>query len=180
MAKVTNDSSRSSRQTVALKLIGGFVKSKISEKNLTIKTLEHRCKFQKQGVISRVVNARQHITPDIAARLSKQLGATPNFWLGLESKILELEEGFSIEYQPSDSIDQRMSEINEVMNDEFKKAKDIPRGNASENSTVTFKHADGREVVVNGNIDPSTLLRMFEMWNNGNCQMLEGSPRAEI
>ncbi len=38
-------------------------------------------------VINRIVNGHSSLTPDIALRLSKVLGTTPEFWLNLQQKL---------------------------------------------------------------------------------------------
>ncbi len=38
-------------------------------------------------VINRIVNGHSSLTPDIAFRLSRVLGTTPEFWLNLQQKV---------------------------------------------------------------------------------------------
>ena len=58
----------------------------LPETGLTISELAHRCGVAR-NTMSKVVNERGDVSEDIAIRLSRVLGSTPRFWLGMQSKL---------------------------------------------------------------------------------------------
>ena len=58
----------------------------LPETGLTISDLAQRCGIAR-NTMSKVVNERGDVTGDIAIRLSRVLGSTPRFWLGMQSKL---------------------------------------------------------------------------------------------
>ena len=58
----------------------------LPETGLTISESAHRCGVAR-NTMSKVVNKRGDVSEDIAIRLSRVLGSTPRFWLGMQSKL---------------------------------------------------------------------------------------------
>ncbi len=58
----------------------------LPETGITVSELAQRCGIAR-NTMSKVVNERGDITEDIAIRLSKVLGSTPRFWLGMQSNL---------------------------------------------------------------------------------------------
>ena len=58
----------------------------LPETGLTISDLAQRCGIAR-NTMSKVVNERGDVTGDIAIRLSRVLGSTPRFWLGMQSRL---------------------------------------------------------------------------------------------
>lgn len=58
----------------------------LPETGLTISDLAQRCGIAR-NTMSKVINERGDVTGDIAIRLSRVLGSTPRFWLGMQSKL---------------------------------------------------------------------------------------------
>ena len=58
----------------------------LPETKITISELAGRCGVAR-NTISKVVNERGDITDDLAIRLSRVLGSTPEFWLGMQAKL---------------------------------------------------------------------------------------------
>ena len=58
----------------------------LSETGLTISELAQHCRIAR-NTMSKVVNERGDVTEDIAIRLSRVVGSTPRFWLGMQSKL---------------------------------------------------------------------------------------------
>lgn len=57
----------------------------LPETGLTVTELAERCDLAR-NTVSRIVNERGDITEDIAIRLSRVLGSTSQFWLGMQTK----------------------------------------------------------------------------------------------
>lgn len=58
----------------------------LPETHLTISELARRCGVAR-NTMSKVVNERGDVTGDIAIRLSRVLGSTPRFWLGMQTNL---------------------------------------------------------------------------------------------
>ena len=58
----------------------------LPETGLTISELARRCGLAR-NTMSKVVNERGDVTEDVAIRLSRVLGSTPRFWLGMQSRL---------------------------------------------------------------------------------------------
>lgn len=58
----------------------------LPETRLTISELARRCGVAR-NTMSKVVNERGDVTEDIAIRLSRVLGSTPRFWLGMQTNL---------------------------------------------------------------------------------------------
>ncbi|MFT5396947.1 MAG: addiction module HigA family antidote [Gammaproteobacteria bacterium] len=58
----------------------------LPETSLTISELARRCGVAR-NTMSKVVNERGDVTEDIAIRLSRVLGSTPRFWLGMQTNL---------------------------------------------------------------------------------------------
>lgn len=58
----------------------------LPETGLTISELAQRCGVAR-NTMSKIVNERGDVTEDIAIRLSRVLGSTPRFWLGMQSRL---------------------------------------------------------------------------------------------
>ncbi len=58
----------------------------LPETRLTISELAKRCGVAR-NTMSKVINERGDVTEDLAIRLSKVLGSTPQFWLSMQSKL---------------------------------------------------------------------------------------------
>ncbi|MDH5649222.1 MAG: HigA family addiction module antitoxin [Gammaproteobacteria bacterium] len=57
----------------------------LPETGLTVTQLANTCGLAR-NTVSKIVNERGDITEDIAIRLSRALGSTPEFWLGMQAK----------------------------------------------------------------------------------------------
>jgi len=57
----------------------------LPETGLTVSELAQRCDVAR-NTMSKVVNERGGVTEDLAIRLSRVLGSTPEFWLTMQSK----------------------------------------------------------------------------------------------
>ena len=66
----------------------------LPETGMTISDLADRCGVA-HDTVADIVNEREDITEDIAARFSRVLGSTPEFWLGMQAKLdhWKLEQG---------------------------------------------------------------------------------------
>jgi addiction module HigA family antidote len=53
---------------------------------MTISELATRCGVAR-NTMSKVINERGDVTEDLAIRLSRVLGSTPQFWLSMQSKL---------------------------------------------------------------------------------------------
>jgi antitoxin HigA-1 len=58
----------------------------LPETGLTISELARRCGVAR-NTMSKVVNERGDVTEDIAIRLSRVLGSTPRFWIGMQTNL---------------------------------------------------------------------------------------------
>jgi len=58
----------------------------LPETGLTISELASRCGVAR-NTMSKVVNERGDVTEDIAIRLSRVLGSTPRFWIGMQTNL---------------------------------------------------------------------------------------------
>ena len=58
----------------------------LPETGITISELAQRCDIAR-NTISKIVNERGDVSEDTAIRLSRVLGSTPRFWLGMQSKL---------------------------------------------------------------------------------------------
>ena len=58
----------------------------LPETQLTVSELANRCGVAR-NTMSKVINARSDVTEDLAIRLSRVLGSTPQFWLSMQSKL---------------------------------------------------------------------------------------------
>lgn len=58
----------------------------LPETGLTISELARRCGVAR-NTMSKVVNERGDVTGDIAIRLSRVLGSTPRFWIGMQTNL---------------------------------------------------------------------------------------------
>ncbi len=58
----------------------------LPETGLTISELAKRCGVAR-NTMSKVVNERGDVTEDIAIRLSRVLGSTPRFWIGMQTNL---------------------------------------------------------------------------------------------
>ncbi len=146
--------------SVALKLVGEFVKAKNSH---SIKDLQRKCNFSRQGVVSRIINGRQRITADIANKLTEFLGGSADFWVSLEAKVLDIEPKFMVDYVKSSRPDVRMLEVLSMIEDEF--------AAAGRNSSHEPSQERGHTFTKNGEtftLDPSAgndlVKELFQMW----------------
>ncbi len=57
----------------------------LPETRLTVTELAKRCGLAR-NTFSKIVNERGDITEDIAIRLSRVVGSTPQFWLNMQTK----------------------------------------------------------------------------------------------
>jgi len=57
----------------------------LPETGLTVSELAQRCDVAR-NTMSKIVNERGGVTEDLAIRLSRVLGSTPEFWLTMQSK----------------------------------------------------------------------------------------------
>jgi addiction module HigA family antidote len=58
----------------------------LPETGLTVSALAQRCDVAR-NTMAKIVNERGDITEDLAIRLSRVLGSTPQFWLGMQAKL---------------------------------------------------------------------------------------------
>ena len=58
----------------------------LPETGLSVSALAERCGLAR-NTISKIVNERGDVTEDIAIRLSRVLGSTPQFWLAMQAKL---------------------------------------------------------------------------------------------
>ncbi|MGI9302753.1 MAG: HigA family addiction module antitoxin [Gammaproteobacteria bacterium] len=58
----------------------------LPETRLTVSELAKRCGVAR-NTMSKLINERGEVTEDLAIRLSRVLGSTPQFWLGMQSKL---------------------------------------------------------------------------------------------
>jgi len=58
----------------------------LPETGITVSELAVRCGVAR-NTMSKVVNERGDVTEDLAIRLSKVLGSTPRFWLGMQTNL---------------------------------------------------------------------------------------------
>ena len=58
----------------------------LPETEMTISELATRCGVAR-NTMSKVINERGDVTEDLAIRLSRVLGSTPQFWLSMQSKL---------------------------------------------------------------------------------------------
>lgn len=58
----------------------------LPETGLTISELAKRCGVAR-NTMSKVINERGDVTEDIAIRLSRVLGSTPRFWIGMQTNL---------------------------------------------------------------------------------------------
>jgi len=65
----------------------------LPETRLSVSELARRCGVAR-NTMSKIVNERGDVTEDLAIRLSRVLGSSPQFWLGMQSKsnLWELEQ----------------------------------------------------------------------------------------
>ena len=58
----------------------------LPETPLTVSELANRCGVAR-NTMSKLINERGDMTEDLAIRLSRVLGSTPQFWLSMQSKL---------------------------------------------------------------------------------------------
>ena len=58
----------------------------LPETGLSVSSLAERCGVAR-NTMSKVVNERGDVTGDLAIRLSRVLGSTPQFWLAMQAKL---------------------------------------------------------------------------------------------
>ena len=58
----------------------------LPETGLSISSLAKRCGVAR-NTMSKIVNARGDVTEDMAIRLSRVLGSTPQFWIAMQTKL---------------------------------------------------------------------------------------------
>lgn len=58
----------------------------LPETGLTVSSLAARCGLAR-NTMSKIVNERGAVTEDIAIRLSRVLGSSPEFWLAMQSRL---------------------------------------------------------------------------------------------
>jgi addiction module HigA family antidote len=58
----------------------------LPETGITVSELAERCGIAR-NTMSKVINERGDVTEDLAIRLSKVLGSTPRFWLGMQANL---------------------------------------------------------------------------------------------
>ncbi|MFT5133121.1 MAG: addiction module HigA family antidote [Gammaproteobacteria bacterium] len=58
----------------------------LPETGLSVSALAECCGLAR-NTISKIVNERGDVTEDIAIRLSRVLGSTPQFWLAMQAKL---------------------------------------------------------------------------------------------
>lgn len=58
----------------------------LPETGTSVSELAERCGIAR-NTMSKVINERGDVTEDLAIRLSKVLGSTPRFWLGMQANL---------------------------------------------------------------------------------------------
>ena len=58
----------------------------LPETGLSISSLAKRCGVAR-NTMSKIVNERGDVTEDLAIRLSRVLGSTPQFWIAMQTKL---------------------------------------------------------------------------------------------
>ena len=58
----------------------------LPETGVTVSELAERCGVAR-NTMSKVINERGDVTEDLAIRLSRVLGSTPRFWLGMQANL---------------------------------------------------------------------------------------------
>ena len=58
----------------------------LPETSLTISELAKRCGVAR-NTMSKVINERGDVTEDLAIRLSRVLGSSPRFWIGMQTNL---------------------------------------------------------------------------------------------
>lgn len=58
----------------------------LPETGMTVTELAAVCGIAR-NTLSRIVNGKADITEDMAIRLSRALGSTPTFWLGMQNRL---------------------------------------------------------------------------------------------
>lgn len=58
----------------------------LPETGLSISSLAERCGVAR-NTMSKIVNERSDVTEDLAIRLSRVLGSTPQFWIAMQTKL---------------------------------------------------------------------------------------------
>lgn len=58
----------------------------LAETGITVSELAKRCGVAR-NTLSKVINERGDVTDDLAIRLSRVLGSTPRFWLGMQANL---------------------------------------------------------------------------------------------
>ena len=58
----------------------------LPETGLSISSLAERCGVAR-NTMSKIVNERGDVTEDLAIRLSRVLGSTPQFWIAMQTKL---------------------------------------------------------------------------------------------
>jgi len=58
----------------------------LPESGLTVTELARHCDIAR-NTMSKIVNERADVTEDLAIRLSRALGSTPQFWLGMQGRL---------------------------------------------------------------------------------------------
>jgi len=56
------------------------------ETGITVSELAERCGVTR-NTMSKLINERGDVTDDLAIRLSRVLGSTPRFWLGMQANL---------------------------------------------------------------------------------------------
>ncbi len=77
----------------------------LPETGVTVSELARRCGVAR-NTMSKVVNERGDVTEDIAIRLSRVLGSTPRFWIGMQTNLnlWQLENTNKREYQKMERV----------------------------------------------------------------------------
>ncbi len=77
----------------------------LPETGITVSELARRCGVAR-NTMSKVVNERGDVTEDIAIRLSRVLGSTPRFWIGMQTNLnlWQLENTNKREYQKMERV----------------------------------------------------------------------------
>ena len=77
----------------------------LPETGITVSELAERCGVAR-NTMSKVINERGDVTDDLAIRLSRVLGSSPRFWLGMQANLNLWKTG-----QKNKNIYQRMERI---------------------------------------------------------------------
>ncbi len=77
----------------------------LPETGITVSDLARRCGVAR-NTMSKVVNERGDVTEDIAIRLSRVLGSSPRFWIGMQTNLnlWQLENRHKREYQKIERV----------------------------------------------------------------------------